>query len=297
MTNDLADKEIEASIATQSEALVARRGKESVHIRLDGLEKVFGEKGGPSAVHALEKLDIEIFSGEFLSIVGPSGCGKSTVLNILAGLDRPSAGRILIQGKEMLERRGHFGYMFQRDLLFPWRTIAQNVALGLEIRGVAPNQARQSALELLHKFGLAQFSEKYASQLSGGMRQRVALMRTLICDSECLLLDEPFGALDALTRSVMQSWLLGIWEKQQQTVVFITHDIEEAVFLSDRVLTMSARPGRIKGEFKIDLDRPRRREMLTSEKFTRLKKLILEQIYDESLIAEELTSGYGKVSI
>ncbi|MBL0421906.1 ABC transporter ATP-binding protein [Ramlibacter sp. AW1] len=258
------------------------------HVSLEGVSRVFGTEGSAGAVVAVDDVHIDAYPGEFLTIVGPSGCGKSTVLNLLAGLDQPTRGRIRIHGEEAGERRGRFGYMFQKDLLLPWRTIVENVALGLEVHGVSGSAARAKALALLQRFELAAFADKYPSQLSGGMRQRVALMRTLVLDTDCLLLDEPFGALDALTRSVMQAWLLGIWEKEHRTVVFITHDIEEAVFLSDRVLTMSARPGRIKGEFTIDLPRPRHREMLTSDAFVRLKKDILEQIYDDSLRAEQM---------
>jgi ABC-type nitrate/sulfonate/bicarbonate transport system ATPase subunit len=197
-----------------------------------------------------------------------------------------TAGRIVIDGEEVADRRANFGYMFQKDLLFPWRTIRNNVAVGLEVLGVPKKDARAQAQAILDRFELGRFANKYPVQLSGGMRQRVALMRTLLCDREMLLLDEPFGALDALTRSIMQEWLLGIWENDHRTIIFITHDIEEAVFLSDRVLMMSARPGIIKDEIKIDLGRPRDHRIVTSPRFTELKKAILDQIYEESLKAD-----------
>ncbi len=280
---------------TQTTVVPLRGGVGSAipHVSLDGVSRIFGEEGSVGAVVAVDDVHLHVHPGEFLAIVGPSGCGKSTVLNLLAGLDQPTRGRIRVHGQEAVERRGRFGYMFQKDLLLPWRTIVGNVALGLEVHGVAAASARSRALALLQRFELAAFADKYPSQLSGGMRQRAALMRTLVLETDCLLLDEPFGSLDALTRSMMQEWLLGIWEKEQCTVVFITHDIEEAIFLSDRVLTMSARPGRIKGEFSIDLPRPRHHAMLTSETFIRLKKEILEQIYDESQRAEQMASGHS----
>jgi ABC-type nitrate/sulfonate/bicarbonate transport system ATPase subunit len=233
----------------------------------------------------VDHIDLDLRAGEFLTIVGPSGCGKSTLLNIVAGLEQPSNGEILVDGRVVEDRRRIFAYMFQKDLLFPWRTIRDNVAVGLEVQHVPLRQARERAMELLLRFGLEGFSDKYPSQLSGGMRQRVALMRTLLCDREVLLLDEPFGALDAMTRGVMQEWLLKVWEADHRSILFITHDIEEAIFLSDRVVMMSARPGRIKGEEKINLDRPRTHDVLTSPEFTRLKKRVLDQMYEESLKA------------
>ena len=260
-------------------------GAETSKVKVEGVRKVFPPRGDGLPVVAVQDTHIEVGAREFLCIVGPSGCGKTTLLNIIAGLLEPTSGRILIDGGEVADRRMCFGYMFQKDLLFPWRTIRENVALGLEVHGVSRGEARTRAQRILEDFGLGVFADNYPSQLSGGMRQRAALMRTLLCDREILLLDEPFGALDALTRSVMQEWLLSIWEKDQRTIVFITHDVEEAIFLSDRVLMMSARPGRIKGELVIDLGRPRDHTILTSHRFTELKKIVLDQIYEESLKA------------
>jgi ABC-type nitrate/sulfonate/bicarbonate transport system ATPase subunit len=169
----------------------------------------------------------------------------------------------------------------------PWADIRKNVALGLEIAGTPRQEARHRATAILREFELDQFADKYPSQLSGGMRQRVAFMRTLLCQRPILLLDEPFGALDALTRSVMQEWLLSVWETTQQTIVLITHDVEEAIFLADRVLMMTARPGRIATEVTVDLDRPRRRNVLTSTHFNRIKEGILEQLFQEIALAQE----------
>ncbi|MGH2966640.1 MAG: ABC transporter ATP-binding protein [Solirubrobacterales bacterium] len=245
--------------------------------------RAFPGRDSANPVVAVQDVSFEVYDQEFLTIVGPSGCGKSTLLNLLVGLLEPTSGEISIDGVPSTDRARHCGYMFQRDLLLPWRTISENVALGLEARGTSKRTARQEATELLTRFDLGQFSSKYPVELSGGMRQRAALMRTLITDQPILLLDEPFGALDALTRSVMQEWLLDIWAAEQRTVVFITHDIEESVFLSDRVLVMTARPGRIKGEVSVDLPRPRTHALLAEKEFTQLKGVVLDQVYDESL--------------
>lgn len=255
-------------------------------VSLLDISKTFVDDGGGEEVVAVDGVSFDVHDAEFVTIVGPSGCGKSTVLNVIAGLEQQTAGRIIIDGEEIADRRTNFGYMFQKDLLFPWRTIRSNVAVGLEVLGVPKKAARAQAQAILDRFELGRFANKYPVQLSGGMRQRVALMRTLLCEREILLLDEPFGALDALTRSIMQEWLLGIWENDHRTIIFITHDIEEAIFLSDRVLMMSARPGIIKDEIKIDLERPRDHRIVTSPRFTELKKVILDQIYEESLKAD-----------
>jgi len=255
-------------------------------VSLLDISKTFVDDGDGEEVVAVDGVSFDVHDAEFVTIVGPSGCGKSTILNVIAGLEQPTAGRIVIDGEEIADRRTNFGYMFQKDLLFPWRTIRNNVAVGLEVLGVPKKDARAQAQAILDRFELGRFANKYPVQLSGGMRQRVALMRTLLCEREILLLDEPFGALDALTRSIMQEWLLGIWENDHRTIIFITHDIEEAIFLSDRVLMMSARPGIIKDEIKIDLERPRDHRIVTSPRFTELKKVILDQIYEESLKAD-----------
>jgi ABC-type nitrate/sulfonate/bicarbonate transport system ATPase subunit len=259
-----------------------------VKLLLEGIRKSFPGENGAADLVAVQHADVAIRANEFVTIVGPSGCGKSTLLNIVAGLTEPGSGRILIDGVEAPDRRRHFSYMFQKDLLLPWRTIRGNVALGLEVQGLGRRETRERAQSILDRFGLGNFASHYPSQLSGGMRQRAALMRTLLCDREILLLDEPFGALDALTRSVMQEWLLRIWEADHRTILFITHDVEEAVLLSDRVLVMSGRPGRIKKEVNINLGRPRDHTLTSSPEFVALKSAILEQIYEESVIAAEL---------
>ena len=240
------------------------------------------------SVQAVADASFKVNNREFMTIVGPSGCGKTTVLNMLAGLLEPTTGRILVDGEEVEDRRKYSVYMFQRDLLLPWRKIVDNVALGIEILGTPRRECRERAQEILDRFDLGQFASKYPGQLSGGMRQRAALMRTLLCPKDILLLDEPFGALDALTRAGMQEWLLQVWERDHRTVVFITHDIEEAIFLSDRVLVMSARPGTIKLELGIDLPRPRERTIDTSPEFNELKGEVREAIYEEGSLTDEM---------
>ena len=272
--------------ATAAEVVAPRRiAEKPVHrIELRAVTKVF-DSGETDPVHAVAPTDFTVASGEFVSIVGPSGCGKSTVLNMVAGLFEPTAGEIRLNGTAVSDRRSFCAYMFQRDLLLPWRTIRDNVALGIEILGTPKGEARAKAEVLLRRFGLGAFVDKRPAQLSGGMRQRAALMRTLLCPREILLLDEPFGALDALTRANMQEWLLEVWEQDHRTVLFITHDVEEALFLSDRVLVMSARPGTIKLEVPVRMPRPRSRKVTTSESFNKLKERVLEAIHDESVKA------------
>lgn len=276
---------IQISMATEEKS----RGSIS-KVTVENVSKHFGAPG--KQLTAIADANFQIDPFEFVTIVGPSGCGKSTLLNIIAGLDEPSRGRVLIDNVAVQDRRSFCGYMFQKDLLFQWRSIEANVALGLEVEGVGRSQSRKRARALLDRFGLGQFCTRYPSELSGGMRQRAALMRTLICDRSILLLDEPFAALDALTRSVMQEWLLGIWSQERRTILFITHDIDEAIFLSDRVLVMTVRPGRIKNEFIVPLARPRDHRITTSGEFTRLKQQIRDEIYQESLESDLVVSTH-----
>jgi ABC-type nitrate/sulfonate/bicarbonate transport system ATPase subunit len=260
-----------------------------IRVAVEHVTKRYGDPTSNRQIVAVDDVSFIVREGEFVTILGPSGCGKSSLLNMLAGLTEPSAGRILIDGSEVENRRRFFGYMFQKDLLFPWRTIVENVGLGAEVLGARKREAIERAREMLERFGLGAFADRYPSQLSGGMRQRAALIRTLLCDRDMLLLDEPLGALDALTRSLMQEWLLGIWYRERRTIVLITHDIEEAVFLSQRVLTMSARPGKIKEDITVDLTHPRTHEIVTSPQFTELKRHVMDQIYDEGVKAEAST--------
>ncbi len=220
-----------------------------------------------------------------MTLIGPSGCGKSTLFNMIAGLLPPDPdGSVLLGGRPQRdgELLGKVSFMPQRDLLFPWRTVLDNATLALEVEGVRRRDARRRAEALFPEFGLAGFERHYPHQLSGGMRQRVALMRTFLFERDLLLLDEPFGALDALTRSTMQRWLLDVWMRHRRTVLFITHDIDEAIFLGDRVLVMTARPGTVRTSRRIDLPRPRDVAVLTAPAFTAVKRELLAEVEEES---------------
>jgi ABC-type nitrate/sulfonate/bicarbonate transport system ATPase subunit len=249
-----------------------------LRLRVAGLAKRFESRGG--AVQALDGLDLEVTGGEFVSVIGPSGCGKSTLFNLLAGLEEPSAGTVWLDGDRCDAGRllGRVGYMPQHDLLMPWRTVLDNTILGLEVAGVGRAEARRRALALFPAFGLAGFEGRRPGELSGGMRQRAALLRTFLAGREVILLDEPFGALDSLTRAGMQQWLVEVWEAHRKTILLITHDVDEALFLSDRVYVLSPRPGRVELALEVDLPRPRSYELITTEAFVERKRLLLEHL-------------------
>ncbi len=232
-------------------------------------------------VAALQNLSLEVARGEFVSIVGPSGCGKSTFLNILLGLIRPDAGVMELNGRRIDGPGQDRAMVFQEFGLLPWRTVLGNVELGLELKGVDAEKRRRRAAELIDMAGLSGFASHYPHELSGGMKQRVGLARALATDPEVLLMDEPFAALDAQTRDLMQSELLQVWEKTRKTVLFVTHSIEEAAYLSDRVVVMSARPGRIKHILKVELPRPRDYEMRLTAEFNVLKSRIWDILKEE----------------
>lgn len=229
------------------------------------------------AVRALEDVSFKVMPREFVTIIGASGSGKSTLLNLCVGLLEPDEGEILIDGEMPENRAGMVGYMPQHDLLLPWRSVLNNVLIPLEIQGISHKESRQKALEMLPHFGLEHFENEYPSALSGGMRQRAALLRTWLMGRSTLCLDEPFGALDALTRKELQNWLLRVWQEFGRTVMFITHDVDEAVYLADRVIVLSPRPGKIKRELKIDLPRPRRQRMLAQPEFGELVRELLAE--------------------
>lgn len=229
-------------------------------------------------VTTLDGVSLAARNGEFVVLIGPSGCGKSTLLNIICGLVQPDHGEVLLDGQPVADRTGLLGYMLQKDLLLPWRKVLDNVILGPEISGASRKEARQEAMSLLPLFGLEGFEGSYPATLSGGMRQRAALLRTFLCRRDVMLLDEPFGALDALTRRQLQQWLLEVWSQFGQTIVFVTHDVDEAIYLADRVYVMSPRPGRIKLELGIPLARPRERDMITSSAFVSLKGQLLSAL-------------------
>jgi ABC-type nitrate/sulfonate/bicarbonate transport system ATPase subunit len=237
---------------------------------LEGLHKGF-----PGPLPVLDGVEFDVAPGEFVSVIGPSGCGKSTLFNVIAGLDLPDAGRVLVDGEDATGRVDHVAYMPQRDLLFPWRTVLDNTTLGLEVAGMSRRAARERAGALFAPFGLAGFESARPHELSGGMRQRAALLRTVVQDRAVLLLDEPFGALDALTRTDMQTWLEEVRARFGWTVLLITHDIREAAFLSDRVIVLGPRPTRVLRDVAVDLPRPRQVELITSTRFTEIESELL----------------------
>jgi ABC-type nitrate/sulfonate/bicarbonate transport system ATPase subunit len=252
-------------------------------IAVDSVTRAFGS--GPSPVYALSDVSLDIPEKQFVSIIGPSGCGKSTLFNIIAGLDHPTSGDIRVNGQSIIGEQGNVGYLLQDDLLLPWRSIIDNVILGLEIKGVAKSQCREIARPLMAAYGLGDFADHFPSQLSGGMRQRAAMLRTIMLNQNVLLLDEPFGKLDAQTRVDMQEWLLDLWDEFRKTVVFVTHDIDEAIYLSDRVLVMSPRPGRVVDDITVDLERPRPPEIIDTPEFTSLRHRIRDHL-DKAKIDE-----------
>ncbi|HEU5199138.1 MAG TPA: ABC transporter ATP-binding protein [Ktedonobacterales bacterium] len=246
---------------------------------LQGVSKSFRQ--GRQTLPVLQPLDLEVAHGEFVSLIGPSGCGKSTLFNLIAGLEQPDSGSLMIDGDASQRRTGKAGYMPQQPLLLPWRTVEENVLLGLDVRRVARRQAREQAHELLKHFGLVEFAQNYPATLSGGMRQRVALLRTVLFNSQFLLLDEPFGALDALTRLSCQMWLLNLWQEVHASVLFITHDVREAILLSDRIYVMSARPASILRVVEVTLERPRRPAQLAESRAVELEQELIALLVKE----------------
>ncbi|NPU69188.1 ABC transporter ATP-binding protein [Bradyrhizobium sp. 83012] len=250
---------------------------------IDQVTRTFPARQGHAPTRALEPVDLRIGNNDFVTILGPSGCGKSTLLRIVAGLDHPSSGKVLLDGSEVKGPGADRGMVFQSYTLFPWLTVRENIAFGLRERGVPEGKRNAVADRFIQQIGLKGFENHWPKQLSGGMQQRCAIARALANDPKILLLDEPFGALDNQTRVLMQEMLLGIWERDQKTVLFVTHDIEEAIFLGSRVLVMSARPGRIKADIKIELPHPRSYKIKTSPEFVALKERLVEEIRAEAL--------------
>jgi NitT/TauT family transport system ATP-binding protein len=256
-------------------------------IELRGVDIHFGD--GKTAVSAVSQLDLDVAPGQFVSILGPSGCGKSTLIGAIAGFTPLSAGELRVDGRAVTAPGPDRGVVFQHHTLFPWKTVLQNVEFGLKMRGAAPRERREIARAMLDSVGLADFAQHYPWQLSGGMQQRVSLARVLVNRPRVTLMDEPFCALDAQTRLSMQELLLALWHDYHITVVFVTHDVDEAIFLSDRIVVLSERPGRVKAEFSVDLPRPRTRDLLTSADFMQLKRDALGLLFDGSGAA---ASGY-----
>jgi ABC-type nitrate/sulfonate/bicarbonate transport system ATPase subunit len=266
--------------------VIGRPDGEAGSLEVRGVGRSFTTDRG--TVVALDHVDLYAQPGEFVSLIGPSGCGKSTLFSILAGLLEPSSGEVRIGGRLVGDLLGEAAYMPQDDALLPWLRVIDNATLSLRLAGVTRREARKRALPLLERFGLGAFSESWPGELSGGMRQRAAFLRTVIMERSVMLLDEPFGALDGITRADLQQWLLDVWEEVRTTVLFITHDVAEAVFLSDRVYVMSPRPGRIAAVVRCDLPRPRTLAIEEDEQFVLLERHLRHEL-------RAATAGRGSV--
>jgi ABC-type nitrate/sulfonate/bicarbonate transport system ATPase subunit len=259
----------------------------AVILSIRGVSRSFVSRHGETK--ALQATDLDVAENDFITILGPSGCGKSTLLRIVAGLDHPSSGEVLLDGRRIGGPGADRGMVFQSYTLFPWLNVLDNVCFGLRERGLPRARQVEIARSFIQKVGLAGFERHYPKQLSGGMQQRTALARALANGPRILLMDEPFGALDHQTRELMQELLLGIWEAQRKTVLFVTHDIDEAVFMGSRVVVMSARPGRIKLGREVPLPHPRHYSVKTSPAFAELKAELTEHVRAEVLAAQAIT--------
>jgi len=257
-------------------------------LSIRGIGRTFAGVGGGTPTLALQPTSVEVADNDFITILGPSGCGKSTLLRIIAGLDTPTLGQVLLDGQPVTGPGADRGMVFQSYTLFPWLTVHQNICFGLREKGMAAAQQHEIAARFIAEVGLSGFEAHFPKQLSGGMQQRVALARALANDPKILLLDEPFGALDHQTRALMQELLLSIWELHRKTVLFVTHDIDEAIFMANRCAVFSARPGRIKNELAIDLPYPRHYTVKTTPRFSELKAQVTEDIRVETLRAVQM---------
>ncbi len=266
--------------AAVTAATMASEATHPVALSVRGVSHVFRTKG--RRVLALQATDLEVREREFLTIVGPSGCGKSTLMNLIVGLFAPSSGQILLRGAPINGITRSIGYVTQADNLYPWRTLRQNVEFPLEVRGMPARERRARADALIERVGLSGFGDSWPYELSGGMRQRANIIRTLAYDPDVILMDEPFGPLDAQTRLILQNQLLDLWQSERKTVIFITHDLGEAVALADRVVVMSARPGRIKTVAEVPIPRPRDLfEIHADERFRDTYKLLWASLEEE----------------
>jgi ABC-type nitrate/sulfonate/bicarbonate transport system ATPase subunit len=257
-------------------------------LSIQGVGRTFPGMHGGAPTLALQPTNLEVAHNDFITVLGPSGCGKSTLLRIVAGLDTPSTGRVLLDGQPVTGPGADRGMVFQSYTLFPWLTVRENICFGLREKGMPAAEQAEVAARFIAEVGLSGFEGHYPKQLSGGMQQRVALARALANDPKILLLDEPFGALDNQTRALMQELLLSIWELHKKTVLFVTHDIDEAIFMANRCVVFSARPGRIKNELAIDLPYPRHYTVKTTARFSELKAVVTEDIRAETLRTVEM---------
>lgn len=252
-----------------------------VKVKIDNVKKIYNGRNGEMI--ALNGVNLDIMENEFICVVGPSGCGKSTLLNIIAGLLEPTSGKVYCDGKEVVGTGTERGVVFQQYALFPWMTVLKNVMFGLNLKGIKGKEAEDIAMKYIKMVQLEDFVNHYPKELSGGMKQRVAIARAYAVNPSILLMDEPFGALDAQTRTQLQTELLETWEKERKTCFFITHDVEEAIILAQKVIIMSARPGRIKEIVDINIPYPRTQETKMSKEFLDLKNHIWGQVYQEYL--------------
>lgn len=251
-----------------------------VNLEICKLKKVFEDRKRGD-VTALDGLDLQVGAREFLSIIGPSGCGKTTLLHVIAGLEKPTAGEILIDGAKSNGASSHCGIVFQDYALFPWRTVRENIEFGPKVCGVPKARRREISEKYIELVGLRGFEEHYPNEISGGMKQRVAIARVLANDPDILLMDEPFAAVDALRREILQQEVLRLWHQTKKTVLFVTHNIDEAIFLADRVVVLAARPARVKDVVPIDLPRPRQQETRVCSEFHRLENYLRELLWKE----------------
>jgi ABC-type nitrate/sulfonate/bicarbonate transport system ATPase subunit len=257
-------------------------------LSIQGVGRTFPGVNGGKPTLALQPTSLEVADNDFITVLGPSGCGKSTLLRIVAGLDTPTVGQVLLDGQPVVGPGADRGMVFQSYTLFPWLTVRQNICFGLREKGMPAAEQAEIAARFIKEVGLSGFESHFPKQLSGGMQQRVALARALANDPKILLLDEPFGALDNQTRALMQELLLSIWELHKKTVLFVTHDIDEAIFMANRCAVFSARPGRIKNELQIDLPYPRHYTVKTTPRFSELKAQVTEDIRVETLRAVQM---------
>ena len=261
------------------------RDLRKVRVQIKGVEKVYEGRNGKTV--ALNGVNMDIYDNEFICVVGPSGCGKSTLLNIIAGLHEPTSGEVLVDGAKVEGTGVERGVVFQQYALFPWLTVKKNVEFGLRIKKMPPEEMEATAMKYIKMVGLEKFVNAYPKELSGGMKQRVAIARAYAVNPSILLMDEPFGALDAQTRTQLQTELLRTWEEEQKTCFFITHDVEGAILLASRVVVMSARPGRVKEVIDIDIPYPRNQETKMLPRFTELKNYIWNMVYKEYLEVQQ----------
>ncbi|HEX2114374.1 MAG TPA: ABC transporter ATP-binding protein [Alphaproteobacteria bacterium] len=280
-----------AAHAIEPVSLSAPERRARAKVLFSGVSKRFGE--GPTAVHALERMDVAIQKQDFLCVVGPSGCGKSTLLNILAGFEAPSSGDVTLDGRAVLAPGAERGVVFQQGALFTWMSVLDNVAFGPLARGKSQAEAREIATEYINLVGLRGFADRYPYELSGGMQQRVGIARALANEPEVLLMDEPFAALDQQTRELLQEEIKAIWQRTGKTILWITHSIEEALFLATHILVMTARPGRIKASFAAGFSRDPDPLVTTTTAFSEAKREILRLLRDESIAAQRQEGANG----